>query len=330
MAFPQKSLLIVGGGIVGLCLGVAAGSRGFETVLIRRDAPADTASGVAAGMIAPALEARNDPHPDAFARLKAAQSAWLDLMTVWPAEVQAALTRQQAEARSHYIDPDGSVTRVSGDWLLDGAVTLQALEGAFLARGGTLVVGEASAVSAHDVVLADDRKWSAAHVVIAAGYGSKAFAGMVPSLDVLSPIKGHLLDLPSQGAPGVTRSPGGYFADYGGNAKFGASMEPGRADAAIEPAVVAELAARAQAMFPHLPLDAARPRAAIRAATPDAWPLIGLDPTSGVWVATGMRRNGFVFAPYAASVILDRLGGKARPDADIYDPARFDPNFRTL
>lgn len=327
MAFPEKSILVVGGGIVGLCLAVAARTRGFDVVLIARDAARDTASGVAAGMIAPAQEAMGDPDPEAFDRLKAAQAAWLKLMPVWPASVQAALRRQQGEARNRFIAADGTISEISGDWLLDAPATLAALEADFVARGGELIKGEVTRLSAHAVVAADGRangrEYQASHVVLAAGYAARAFADLIPSLEVLAPIKGHLFDLPGQGMPGVTRAATGYLADYGASARFGASMEPGRADLGIDPAVLADLRARGAALFPRMSLEAATPRTGIRAGTPDSWPLIGLDSASGVWLAVGMRRNGYVFAPFAADVILDRLEGRARPDAEVYDPNRF-------
>lgn len=323
MAFPEKSILIVGGGIVGLCLAVVAKARGFEATVVARDAARDTASGVAAGMIAPELEAKGDTHPEALARLKAAQAAWVDLMPLWPEAVQTMLRRQQVEAKSRFVAADGNVADIAGDWLVDAVATLSALETGLVAAGDLIIRGEVVALTAQSVSLADGRVLQAAHVVIASGYASKAFAADVPSLAALTPIKGHLFDLPGQGTPGVTRSAQGYLADYGAFAKFGASMEPGRDDLAVDPAVLADLEARAAALFPDMSLKGAVPRTGIRAGTPDTWPLIGLDEASGVWVATGMRRNGFVFAPYAAGVILDRLAGQDRPDAAIYGPQRF-------
>src|SRR6185312_2846088 len=215
MAFPEKSILIVGGGIVGLCLAVAARARGFETALITCDAARDTASGVAAGMVAPALEAMGDPDPAAFSRLKAAQAAWTKLMPVWPASVQAALRRQQSEARNHFIAADGAISEVPGDWLLDAPATLAALQAHFMAHGGTLIRQAVTRLSAHAAFSAAGQEYQAAHVVLAGGYAARAFADEIPSLKVLAPIKGHLFDLPGQGTPGVTRAAEGYLADYG-------------------------------------------------------------------------------------------------------------------
>lgn len=362
MAFPEKSIVIVGGGIVGLCLGVAALARGYSTTLIARDEVRATASGVAAGMIAPVLEAIGDPEPVlAFQRLKAAQNAWLGTFDLWPEPVQQALAegmstptlyswssgfnpagsnevvRPVIEAmgarfvqldddalRIEGLDSEGeSAIRVDDDWLVETTRILDALESGFTMRGGLIVRGEAVSVTANAVVLGDGRELHGDRVVVASGYGSRAFAATIPSLGVLTPIKGHLLDLPSQGAPGVTRTATGYLADYGASAKFGASMEHGREDLDVDPAMVADLKARATQLFREIATGDAVPRTGIRASTPDGWPLIGLDSASGVWLAVGMRRNGYVFAPFAADIILDGIEGRARPDAEAYDPQRF-------
>ncbi len=318
-----KSLIVVGAGIVGLCLGVAARARGLTVTLIAREAGAETASGVAAGMIAPVLEARSDRHPDALARLTAAQGAWLKLMDAWPQPVQAALRQQQQQAKSRFVASDGEVSTIDSDWLVDAGATLGALEAQFTATGGDRLTGDVTAVTRDSVTLADGRVFHGDHVVLATGFAGHALAGSVPSLEHLKPIKGHLLDLAGQGGAGVVRSVTGYLADYGNTAKFGASMEAGRSDLTVDDAVVAELKARAAAMVPGIKLDHVTPRTGIRAESPDGWPMIGRDATSGVWVATAMRRNGFVFAPLAASVILDELAGKRRRDAEMYDPNRF-------
>ncbi len=36
-----------------------------------------------------------------------------------------------------------------------------------------------------------------------------------------------------------------------------------------------------------------------------------------------MRRNGYVFAPLAARMMLDVLAGGETPEAGMYDPDRF-------
>ncbi len=357
MANSPKSVVVVGGGIVGLCIAVAAEARGHEVIMVAKDATIDTASGVAAGMIAPALEALGEPEPDvAFRRLKTAQMAWNTLDYAWPPAVRTALAQARADAHSHYVWPqsdnssdittprlhsmgiefhaltDGELAavasdcdgvRVTGDWLVSGAAILAALEADF-AAGNRLVRSEVRQVSARSVTLRDGGFIEAHAVVVAAGFGAFGLANDVPSLGILQPVKGHLLDLGGQGIAGVTRSPLGYLAGYGDTAKFGATMQFGQDDLAIEPDVVAGLKARAFQMLPDLDTRDAVPRTGVRASTPDAWPLIGRDSASGVLVAAGMRRNGYIFAPYAAQIVLALLGeGDLPEDAGLYDPNRF-------
>jgi glycine/D-amino acid oxidase-like deaminating enzyme len=100
-------------------------------------------------------------------------------------------------------------------------------------------------------------------------------------------------------------------------------MQFGRDDPVVEPEVVADLKARAAGMMPSVDLTGAMPKTGVRAATPDSWPLIGRDAT-GVYVAAGMRRNGYIFAPFAARLLLALMTGEA-PGAEAahYDPNRF-------
>lgn len=64
--------------------------------------------------------------------------------------------------------------------------------------------------------------------------------------------------------------------------------------------------------------------AGVRAATPDGLPIVGPGEGTGVYVARGARRNGWLLAPLMAEVIVQHL--TARPPsaaAKAFDPARF-------
>jgi glycine/D-amino acid oxidase-like deaminating enzyme len=350
----SQSVLIVGGGITGLTLAVVLQASGHRVTLVARDAPEDTASGVAAGMVAPALEAMNDSDPAfSYQRLKIAQQAWLDLFGLWSDRLRQLITDARAEStrfvwngsledmdarlsgigaslaaipadelRKAGFDPVAwQAVAVEGDWLMEASVVLKALQAQFVEQGGQLVSAQVSAVCANGATLEDQTRLRADAVVIAAGYDAKAFSVSVPVLTALTPIKGHLLDIAGQGGSGVLRAASGYLADYGNTAKFGATMQAGQADLAVEPNVVAELRRRAAGM--DRVIEGAVPRTGVRASTLDEWPLIGRDPVSGVLVATGMRRNGYIFAPMAAQIILALIEGRERPDGGIYRPDRF-------
>ncbi|MDI7774941.1 FAD-dependent oxidoreductase [Asticcacaulis sp. EMRT-3] len=355
MSSSSQSILIVGAGIVGLCSAVVLQSRGHRVRLMARDKPEATASGVAAGMIAPALEAMNEADPAvSFARLTRAQQNWFGLQQAWPERVRARLpvwsatpsyylwrsddsegrarlaltgahlTEADAATRAHFgIDDRLEAVHVAGDWSVPSVWLMAELAAHFARLGGQYIRGEADAVESGRVHLRDGGWLMADHVIIAAGQAGHSLRAMVPSLAHLSPIKGHMLDLPERIARGVLRAASGYLAMQVQGAKFGATMEAGRDDSGIDPLAVADLKARAQALFPGLDLHHAVARTGVRAATPDGWPLIGRDPSSGVWLATGMRRNGYVFAPMAAQALLDMIEGRETVGCEACRPGRF-------
>lgn len=342
---PSLSLIVVGGGIVGLTIAVAAQASGHKVTLIARDETEATASGIAAGMIAPAMEAMNDSDPAlSYRRFKDAQGAWLDLYALWPETLQQILVAAQAGdaiyisetqavsadkfaemgAKSTSVTVDNTISeasKISDEWLVEATPTLAALSAHFVDLGGVSLKASVKEITAIQVTLDSGEVLAADAVVVAAGYQSKTFADSIPVLAALTPIKGHLLDIEGQGGFGVLRSATGYLADYGSTAKFGATMQLGQDDLNIESDVVEGLINRAVDM--KIEITTAIARTGIRAATPDGWPLIGPDPASGVLVATGMRRNGYIFAPLAAKIILALIEGRPSPDEGIYRPDRF-------
>ena len=105
----SQSIIIVGGGIVGLCIAVVAQARGHRVTLLDRGDY--NASRVAAGMIAPALESIADPAPaESFRRLKAAQQAWLGLFDLWPHVIQEELAEAQWAHRHLFLSENGQTS----------------------------------------------------------------------------------------------------------------------------------------------------------------------------------------------------------------------------
>ena len=287
---------IAGGGIVGLTVGLALARAGLTPTLHDPSALGDNASGVAAGMLAAEAEAEEPGvSSEEVTLLRAARAAW------------NALTFEGLT-----LVADSPVA----DAVLDPMATLTHLRDAFDKSGG---------------------RWSqaritiprAAPLIIAAGFEARSLAALAPEVAVLAPIKGHILKYEGGPRKGpVLRwpdaDPGLYIVPQPDGCLVGATMEHGRQDRAVDPAIAADLHARAVAHLPPLASVPYVARTGIRAATTDRLPLVGPSLTPGVWLATGMRRNGWLLAPLVAQIIAAYLtGDDPGPWAQLLDPRRF-------
>jgi glycine oxidase len=270
------TIAVVGAGAVGLTLAVRAAWAGARTTLYGAGPAADSASGVAAGMLAPAFEAALDPVSAVhFELLRAARDAWpemiaaLDLpataldrsgaVRAGAASEQAALTELQGRLQAmgaacerldgpalHRLHPELSPELISGvvtpeDWRIDPLAVLAALESAFDRSGGRRAAVPVS-LDAAGCFVADGEAIAADVVVVAAGSGALAWRGAIPELAALHPIKGQILTFDAEPRSGVVvRGPQGYIAPQPGGAMAGATMEVGRADLATDAEAIARL-----------------------------------------------------------------------------------------
>jgi glycine oxidase len=329
-------VVVAGAGAIGSVAALVLARRGAEVLLADPTALGDNASGVAAGMLAPACEALLDPEAAGhFALLKDARDAWDRVLP----DLARAIDRSGAILQAHdphavlamahaagmaveALDEAEARRRVPGlgaagpflftpeDWRLEPQAMLHALHAGLIEAGGRLARADA-----RDLVQDADV------VIQATG----------PGRGDLKPIKGQILRFPGAGprhGP-VVRGEGVYVAPSALGVVAGATMEEGRADRAIDPEAVARLAAGARRLFPALEAAEVEARAGVRAATPDGLPLVGLGeaegtPVAQVLVARGARRNGWLLAPLIAEVLLDRLAGRpASAAAAAFDPGRF-------
>ncbi len=335
------TVTVAGAGVLGLATALALADAGCVVSL--HDPGGANASGVAAGMLAPAFEAVLDlsarPHLDL---LLGARDLWPALAMragimldragaiavgdePWLAGVGAAFqavglrTAEIGGATARTLAPGlcggiGRALMTREDWRVDAAVALKALCDAAVAAG---------------VTVRSDRvagRGDADFLVVATG-AAPDLAALAPALTRLSPIKGHIvrLEAPSRGV--VVRAQGVYAAP-GEAMLFGATMEPGETRLDIDPKAAGPLVSRGLALFPGL---AATPRSiqtGIRAATPDGLPMVGHAALPGrsttVLLAAGARRNGWLLAPLVAQVITAYVTGRdpGRFAARL-DPARF-------
>lgn len=332
-------MTIAGAGALGLACAVALADAGLRVTVCDPAPPAANASGVAAGMIAPAFEAVLDPAAGPhFDILLAARDLWPGLaertgvalfrdgamavgdeswlegvatafarLGLHPAELPATTAQALAPGLAAAW-PRALLTRE--DWRLDAVQALAALRAAAEAAG---VQFRPEAVRA---------RGEADLLVVATGAGSEPLA---PELSVLSPIKGHILRAQAPWAAGVTvRGQGAYAAPGQGVMTIGATMEAGVADAAVDPAKAEPLRAAAARLFPDLadaPYDLS---AGVRAATPDGLPLVGFGAEQRVILAAGARRNGWLLAPLVARTVAAlAVDGDPGAHAARFDPRRF-------
>lgn len=323
-------VVVAGAGAIGSVLALILARRGAEVLLADPAVRGDNASGVAAGMLAPACESLLDPKSAGhFPLLRDARDAWdrvlpdlaeaLDRSGAILQAADPAAIVARAEAAGMAVEPIGEAEarrRAPGlgaagpflftleDWRLEPQTMLAALHAGLAAAGGAIAQADVRGRASEADVL-----------IQATGPGGD-----------LKPIKGQILRFPGAGPKRgpVVRGEGVYVAPSAGGFIAGATMEEGRSDRDIDPDAVARLAAGARRLFPALQGAEVEARAGVRAATPDGLPLVGLGEVEGVLIARGARRNGWLLAPLVAEVLLDRLAGRPlSAAAEAFDPARF-------
>lgn len=335
-------ITVAGAGALGLTTALALADAGARVTVFDPAEPGDNASGVAAGMLAPAFEAVLDasaaPH---FALLMAARNLWPAL------EARIGLTVDRAGAVA--VGDDDFLARIDGSLrglglhpteLERGALAGLAPDLADSWRRGLLVredwrieAGAALAALRRAAVKAGvEFRQQAANgfeggerLVIATGAG-RDLAVVAPELAHVSPIKGHILRTRERAYRGVVvRGQGAYVTGAPGGLTIGATMEAGLGDRSVEPAKVEPLKAAGARLFPHLAEASFQAETGVRGATPDGLPMVGRGRHQDVLLAVGARRNGWLLAPLVARLIVACVTeGEAGPFADAMSPARFD------
>jgi glycine oxidase len=332
----NQDIVVVGSGALGSACALTTAQAGARVTLIDNAALAANASGIAAGMLAPAFESALDSvSAGQFAMLAAARDLWpafvegigpvgldrcgalLDAPDEVLNDVWTRLAAQGArveEAQGQLFTPD--------DWRLEPRLALAAMRQALRAAGGRIIHGQVAAVESGEARLISGERVGFDAIILACGFGGQALA---PELAVLTPIKGQLLRYveagPRDGA--ILRNTRGYLAPGMTGAVVGATMEEGRSDLAVDSMATERLRAQAARLAPGLAGAKVEPFTGVRAATPDGLPLIGRSMKDGVWLAAGARRNGWLFAPLAAQLIVAGLEGN---EGGVWESAAFAPH----
>ncbi len=325
-------MAIAGAGVFGLCVALRLAASGARVVVYDPAPLGANASGVAAGMIAPLGEMAFDGvAPDLSPLLRRARDAWAPLERDVP-----GLAIARGGCRYHFAEAqdghralalaqdlgDGDAVLASNgtlfstcDWWLDPPTVLPLMAQALLRAGGELRQGR----------LPHPRGSGFDGAVLCPGPGGPALATMAPDLLALAPIKGHVVRFYGGRQPSwLERRPDLYLAPQTTGVVAGATMEHGAADSAVSAAIVERLRERAVAVRPDLAVLPFTGAAGVRMAAPDGLPLVGPAGESGVYVAAGARRNGWLLGPLVAEILLAYFtGAQTPPDAARLSPARF-------
>lgn len=217
------------------------------------------------------------------------------------------------------------------DAQVDPRLVLNALRISFQRASGVMiaerVVQCVSAERGFFVALANGEHVEASRIVIASGAASTALVdGIKPP--PIRPVKGEALALamPSPLLRRVVRAPGAYMCPKSdGRLVIGATEYEGRNDLTVDAAAAAGLqdnGARAAAGVAQL--TPAESWAGLRPCTPDAAPILGVDPhgPEHLYFTLGHYRNGILLAPASADAMCDLILNKK----NIWDVTPFRPD----
>ena len=329
-------IIVAGAGVLGLTAALALAEAGCTVTLWD---PGDAnASSVAAGMIAPLFEALLDevarPH---LGLMLAARDLWPALA----ARTGIVLDRTGAVAvgRARWLDGLRSGVLAFGGHVADVdhrglAALAPGLAPGF--RRGLLVADDwrvDAAEALHSLRVAAE----AAGVVVRRGrletappssirvVATGAAHDLAPELNFLQPIKGHIVRLGGAAQGAVVRTEGVYAAPGVDGLAFGATMEVGVSDPAVDRRQGEMMLAKGLALFPGHADRAVTVSAGVRAATPDGLPMVGWSTERNVVLAVGARRNGWLLAPLVAEIVAACVSGRdPGPYGARLAPGRFE------
>ncbi len=327
----MSDILIIGAGVLGLCVAAELKRRGRAVVVVDPGGP--NASAIAAGMIAPAFEsAAENASPDHAAFLRRARDLWPDFAAAHRLTLSAAPSTwrgSDAPAVAERLSGLGFRSTLIGDEVLtdedlqiDPVASLQALALNLDLRHGT--IARLDAVQGGWRATGEGLEVTASRVVIATG-AAPAITGLpqatADTIDAIIPIRGQIGRVRALALDSVVRGAGAYVAPQASGALIGASMEPGCRGLVPDPKVSDRIKSAAEALLGQS-LEPIEWRAGVRGATADGLPLAG-PVGDGLHLALAPRRNGWLLGPLVARVVADGIeGGTPSPDAAALDPLR--------
>lgn len=353
---PVAEILVVGGGLVGLCCAVALLERGARVTVFSDRRPGE-ASPAAAGMLAPGVEraggasqafafAARDRYPSFLAALAARTGDRVSLLR--NGILQVALTREEAEllradasAGAHWLDTrevaalEPALAHAAGalfhqdDGSVDNIALVPALErrldvdpNAQLVRSGIAAVE----FDGRPSVLTDTAgRHEGEFIILAAGAWSPQLRGLPRPVPIV-PVRGQMLSLDAAPLAHVTYGPGGYLVPRRGFTLAGSTMEHAGFDVSTTAEGLASIEESVARICPAVRAAARRDAwSGLRPVTPDFLPIIDRDrDVPSLLYACGHSRNGVLLAPLTGDCVAALAAGEAPPaDVSPFRIARF-------
>lgn len=351
-------VIVVGGGIIGLCSATSIARRGLKVTLIAEPRSGES-SVAAAGMLAPSVEKSTGPaHKFAVAGRDLYPSYLEELAEETGIRVplnrlgvlQVALSERGVQGLRKTAAPDSTwldraelatleptlghalgAVHNPDDGAVDNVILLSALEHLVSAsRLITRVAGSALRVEAGAaslrVALESGEKLEASHVVLAPG----AWGGQIGGagyLGSIQPSRGQLVSYDTIGLRHVTYGPRGYLVPRtAGTVIAGSTMENAGFVSETTPEGLAKVRSAAEEIAPALAIAHVNASwAGLRPVTPDMLPILGCDPGDPrIVYACGHSRNGILLAPITGETVAELVTEEPLShDLSQFHPARF-------
>lgn len=352
----SPDVLIVGGGVIGLSVAVAAVRNGL-TVRVLDAGFAGAASRVAAGLLAPSLGSLPDGASQLFHKAAAGYSQFLSSLpkaegsrlTAQPGLLEIALPPAGAESLNQ--GHDRSAIRLSPEDVRHSVAELAAVTAAVLhpndrwiepvllldalasaLPGDAVTRGQAARVDSTGshvgVVLDSGESIRAGHIVIASGSWSPLLEGLSVLLPI-TPARGEVLVIETAHALGyAVACEDLYLVPRDGEIVVGATFERVGFDWSTTAAGRSTLENFARRVIPR-PLaraTAMRTWAGLRPMTSDRLPIIDVDPADGrIILCCGHGKNGLLLAGLSAEIVVDLIAGNRQEPTFPFRLDRFAP-----
>ena len=333
-----SDIVIIGAGVLGLCTAVELTRRGHDLTVV--DSGGVNASSVAAGMIAPALEAvADDVTPERAALMREAAALWPAFAerlgiglrpgpSEWRGEDTEAVAARLAavgfalKARSDVVETD--------DIQIDPQRAMATMKTTLERPVVSDTVRSLRRTADGWTLQFAEREIEARTLIVATG-AARAIHGLpedvVGRVNAITPIRGQIGITKQRLVDRVTRGTDAYVVPTDTGAMIGATMEAGRRDLAPDPATGQALLRAAKRLVGRsdiADMTAVTWQVGIRGATADGLPLAGPTGEAGLHLALAPRRNGWLLGPLVARVVADGIENRPRGvHAAALDPLRF-------